>query len=544
MTEHSRLNDTVTTILFAVLCSIFCAWALSLPLFPTQDGPMHKYYVHAIASLLSGSHSYDAYRIRHPFPPYATHYALLLGLTRFVSFDLAEKLLIGVIFICTAYGFRYCARSMGPSGGLVSLCVLPLLLHWSLVMGFLNYSLAVGLFFLAAGLWCRAGNGRPRLWLPFGVVSLLLAFTHPVPLLLLIVYCGLDLLIQVLQRYRLSQLTGKPGFTLGQYRWHLCGLAITCLCFLYPLASVDRSRSASNLRGITLHKDALISSLALFGLSPFDTRAKNLFINGYRLGLYALLFGCLALGAAGFLNRWRARQLGRSDTMLLGSIAILLAIPILPSSMNGSDFFAQRLMIFPWLGAIAAAGGYGFPIRLARIVPLFAVGLSFLTLLPAEIFFRPVAQQLFALEQQTLPAHAEGLALLDPGMLQAVRLQHQLGFNPYLWSGALPFLHADDVMLNSPFMDQKITPLMPAPGGDLLIDHVSSPEQAEQLINGNVDLPGLPAAMRSNLLASTKAIVFVATPMAAKQGLAPLTGERQADQYACAKHTWYLVCTR
>ena len=64
-----------------------------------------------------------------------------------------------------------------------------------------------------------------------------------------------------------------------------------------------------------------------------------------------------------------------------------------------------------------------------------------------------------------LPEHSEGLAVLDPAMLKAVRVQHQLGFNPYVWSGALPFLHADDVMLNSPFMDQKITPLMPAPGG-------------------------------------------------------------------------------
>ena len=64
-----------------------------------------------------------------------------------------------------------------------------------------------------------------------------------------------------------------------------------------PLASVDRSRSASNLLGFGLHRDALISSLALFGISPFDTRSKNLFVNFYRLGLYALLLGCLALAA-------------------------------------------------------------------------------------------------------------------------------------------------------------------------------------------------------------------------------------------------------
>jgi hypothetical protein len=489
---------------------------------------MHKYYVHALASLLAGSQSYSAYAIRHPFPPYATHYGVLLGLTRFLSFDLAEKILICLIFVCTAYGFRYCARSLGPSGDLLSLCMVPLVLHWSLVMGFLNYSLAVGLFFLAAGLWCRAAE-QPRLWLFFALVCFLLAFTHPIPLLLLICFCSLDLLIRLFQ-----------SFSLKQYRWRFLGLAIACLSFLYPLNSVDRSRSASNLHGFGLHKDALISSLALFGISPFDTRSKNLFINFYRLGLYTLLLGCLALAAEGFLRRWRGRELRPSDSMLILTVALLFAIPILPASMNGSDFFSQRLMIFPWLGAIAAASATER--RIARIAPAFAVILTVTTLLPAEIFFRPVSHELFALEHQPLPEHTEGLAILDPAMLKAVRVQHQLGFNPYLWSGALPFLHADDIMLNSPFMDQKITPLMPAPGGNLLIDQMSSPDQAEHIINGNVDLPALPPAMRSWLLASTRVVVFVATPAELARGLTPLMGADLATRYTCSSHAWYLVC--
>ncbi len=490
---------------------------------------MHKYYVHVLASLLSGSHSYNSFLIRHPFPPYATHYAILLGLTRFLSFDLAEKILVCLVFVCTAYGFRYCARALGPSGDLLSLCMVPLVLHWSLVMGFLNYSLALGLFFLAAGLWCRAAL-QPRLWLFFALTSVLLAVTHPVPLLLLIIFCALDLLIRLLQH-----------FSLKEHRWQLLGLAVAGLSFLYPLASVDRSRSASNLLGFGLHKDALISCLALFGISPFDTRSKNLFINGYRLGLYALLFACLVLAAEGFLNRWKARRLRPSDSMLLMTVAILFAIPILPASMNGSDFFSQRLMIFPWLGAIAAASATTR--RLAHIAVPFALVLTFTTLLPAEIFFRPVARQLAELEHQPLEQHTEGLALLDPAMLKAVRVQHQLGFNPYLWSGALPLLHAGDIMLNSPFMDQRITPLMPAPGGDLLIDQMTSPDQAEHLINGNVDLPALPPALRSRLLASTRVIVFVGTPAALQQGLTPLIGTESAANYTCASHAWYLVCS-
>jgi hypothetical protein len=523
----STTSTKFSSILFAVLILIFCGWALSLPLFPTQDGPMHKYYVHAIASLLSGSHDYNVYVIRRPFPPYATHYAVLLGLTRLVSFDLAEKLLICGILLCSAYGFRYCARSLGPSGDLLSLTMVPIVLNWSLVMGFLNYSLAVGLFFLAAGLWVRAAAGRPRLWLFFAIISFLLAFTHPIPLLLLIVFCGLDLLLRLIQDH----------FTLRANRWMLAGLAIPILCFLYPLASVDRSRSAANLHQFGLHADTVIGSLALFGISPFDTRARSLWINGYRLGLYALLLGCLALAAVGFLTRWRARQLRPGDSMLVLAVAILLAVPILPSAMNGSDFFSQRLMIFPWLGAVAAASGFASPQRLGRIAPLFAVVLTMLTLVPSEIFFRPVARQLLSLEQQPVPPHLGALAILDPAMLKAVRVQHQLGFNPYLWSGALPLLKANDVMLNSPFMDQKITPLMPAAGGNLLIDRMPSPEEAERLINGNIDLQALPPATRSELLTSTGLVVFVGTPADIAQGMTSLTA-----RYQCTSYTWYLVC--
>ena len=485
---------------------------------------MHKYYVHALAALLSGSPGYQAYEIRHPFPPYATHYAILLGLTRFLSFDLAEKLLVCLIFVCTAYGVRYCARSLGPSGDLLSLCVAPLLLHWSLVMGFLNYSLAVGLFFLAAGLWCRAASGSRRLWLFFALVSLLLALTHPIPLLLLILFCLLDLFVRLVQN----------RFFWKDYRWMFFGLAVAAVSFLYPLASVDRSRSAADLRAFAFHKDALISSLVLFGISPFDTRSKSLFINGYRLGLYALLLSCLALAIAGLLHRWKGRVLRPGDSMLMLGVALLLAIPLLPPSMNGSDFFAQRLMIVPWLAALAAASGYAQPLRLARVVPLFTVTLTILILVPAEVYFRPVARQLVALENQALPSDSEGLAILDPGMLKAVRVQHQLGFNPYLWSGALPIRHAGDVMLNSPFMDQKITPLMPVPGGDLLINRVGSPEEAERLINGNIDLPALPAAIRSALLASTGFVVYVGTPNEAVS--------RILARYTCTSHGWYMVC--
>jgi hypothetical protein len=125
-----------------------------------------------------------------------------------------------------------------------------------------------------------------------------------------------------------------------------------------------------------------------------------------------------------------------------------------------------------------------------------------------------------------------------------VRVQHQLGFNPYLWSGVLPFLHANDIMLNSPFMDQKITPLMPARGSDLLINQMHSPSEAERVINGNLDIPSMPTDMRGALLGRTQVLIWVGTPADVHEGLAPLTGSEAAATYDCTTQAWYLVCTK
>ena len=533
MPPSSRFNRIV----FYSLLAVFCLWALSLPLFPTQDGPLHKYYVHVIASLVSGQHFYDAYQIRRPLPPYAIHYLVLFGLSKVVSIDLAEKFFICLIFVATACGFRYCARSLGPSGDSISLCAVPLVLSWPVVMGFLNYSLAIGLFLFAVGFWLRAADGRPRLWLPFVILVAILTLTHPVPLLLLIVFCALDLVRAVFWDQGVSrQARGLKG------RWLALGAA--CLAFLYPLASADRSRSASNIAQIGFHKSAFAATLALAGLSPFDTRARNFSIDLYRLGLYAALIAGLTLAAAGIGARWRSRRLRSGDVLFAASIFLLVAIPFLPEAMNGSDWFARRLLIFPWLGALAAAAGYARSEHLKCVVPAFVIALSALVLLPAEHFFRPAARQLADLEAQPLPPHAQGLAILDGAMLQSVRTNRQLGFNPYLWGTVLPFIHNDDLMLNSPWLDLTIMPLKAAPGSPLFVNAMASPEEEEKVINGNIDLAKMPDGLRNPLLDATHLIVYVAVPADVQRGLPSLAGNAEAARFSCAPHGWYLICTR
>jgi hypothetical protein len=58
--------------LFTALVALICAWVLSLPVFPSQDGPAHKFYAGVLGQELFGDPYGHAYRIRMPVPPYAS----------------------------------------------------------------------------------------------------------------------------------------------------------------------------------------------------------------------------------------------------------------------------------------------------------------------------------------------------------------------------------------------------------------------------------------------------------------------------------------
>ncbi len=82
---------SVVNLVFWTFLLLYSWWVFSLPLFPSQDGPMHLYYVHVISRLLAGDPSFAHYfSIRTPLPPYAIHYLLLLGFGKFVTPLVAE----------------------------------------------------------------------------------------------------------------------------------------------------------------------------------------------------------------------------------------------------------------------------------------------------------------------------------------------------------------------------------------------------------------------------------------------------------------------
>lgn len=177
-----RLRDLPLFTLIAIVAA-FVLWMLSMPCFPTTDGPVHMYYVHILSSLFAHNNADYAhyFRIRHVLPPYSLYYYTLLLLSKVMPMLTADRLIICFYFVSFVFGFRFLARQVGPSADITTLLVTPLLLNWPLGMGFVNFCLALSFSFWAAGLWLTFQGTRN---LKRRVIFLLLVtgimLTHPV----------------------------------------------------------------------------------------------------------------------------------------------------------------------------------------------------------------------------------------------------------------------------------------------------------------------------------------------------------------------------
>lgn len=534
---HSRLP----ALCFVAILGALCAWVLSLPVFPTQDGPMHRYYVHVLDSLLRHSGTYDVYRIRHPFPPYATQYASLLGLYHLFSYDLAEKLYTCLVLICLAAGLRFAAEGVGPAGRWMSLLFAPVIFSWPLLMGFYNYTLGIGLFLLCMGFWQRLP--RPDRWwhlVGFVLLLLLLAVTHPIPMLLLIAFCGFDLLLSAVLRPRPVLI--RQWF--GQRRLQPLALLLALLAVCYPLLAVDTSRTQHTLSLIRFNRQFFTTSLLLTGISPYNSRSLDLWIDGYRLCLYAIFAGALWVGGRSAWEALRHRRPSLGTTAFLGTVILAASVSILPNEVNGSWDFSTRLIFVLWLGALLSASAAPVPApSTQRMLALAGVVACLFTLAPAQKFIRPAARTVFAAEQMPIPTGAPGSLLLGVDWKEELRFHDQLAFDPYKWAGVLPFVRENVVALDTPWLDQKISPLDVAPGG---------PELVADIADGRMGFPDspavrgrcLPAWGEARIVRDSSFLVLTAPASELEQGLAKQLTPAEQAKYSCKRvQGRYLVCT-
>src|SRR5688572_10938747 len=171
-------------LLFVLLLAGFTAMILRLPVFPSQDGPMHLYHAQIYGSLLRGGGPYaEHFRIIQYFPPYSFFTYAFLALSTIFEALWAEKLLVCGYLIWFCWSFRYLVQSVRPANFVIPLFAFPLVMHRLAFMGFYNFIYGAATALFVVGFWIRyhadLRGGRSAC---FALLLAALTLTHPLGL--------------------------------------------------------------------------------------------------------------------------------------------------------------------------------------------------------------------------------------------------------------------------------------------------------------------------------------------------------------------------
>ncbi|RRA47908.1 hypothetical protein [Acidipila sp. EB88] len=454
-------TQATCSVIFWTLFLLLQACIFLHPVFPTGDGPLHIYL--AAAFWKAATHTSPLfehfYAVRHLVQPYSLHYFFLIGLEHWVSADMAEKLFVSVIVGTLAFGGRQLGRALGSGFAYTSLWGLALVFNWPLSAGFLNFTLASGLFLFALCFYYELAL-KPEQWMramgAFFVVLVLLILSHPLPLMLMIFLLGVDLALQLLGRWRNSK--KNPGSTPSLNKWQFACFALSCLAFVFPILIADKAQVAQSVNGgLQLHFEYLRSIAGATYVRMFLVHS----VLGWLYdGLISLILpAALVLFAmSGVLRRLRTGLLLPADRLMLGVLLYLLATLFFPDQMNGSALFARRQWFMVWLLLPATAAGVMNGRVRSDVVSgggMLAAGLA---LVFAGLYLGPAAHEQWALEHAPLPEHARGLFLQsDRGWTPGGA--SQMMYPVFAWEGGRAFAAHDDVLMNTPWLQLTILPI-------------------------------------------------------------------------------------
>jgi hypothetical protein len=147
--KKTRFGSIEPFVFYAII--IFNASVLfATKYFPTYDGGAHAYNVNIIHELLFNKDSvyHEYFQLSPEILPNWISYVILLLLKPFVTFDVAEKIILLIFFLCVPLAFRSNIRSFKNTNILLSYLIFPFTQFSLLYMGFFNFTLGV-LFFMA-----------------------------------------------------------------------------------------------------------------------------------------------------------------------------------------------------------------------------------------------------------------------------------------------------------------------------------------------------------------------------------------------------------
>ncbi len=449
---------------------------LAAPVFPSQDGPVHLYYVDILRNLLTHSGPYaQHFEIKALLTPYALEYYWLLVFEMVFSPAVSEKLLVCCYIFAFGHGFKYLVESVVERSSPWTLAGIPFCMSQLVYMGFLNYCIGVALALFLSGFWIRYWErlhpGRVAALLACFILMLL---THPVPVAVFLLFAGVHLVADLARATAAgSQLWAS---SLRARRGPLAMIALmggTAAVWLGGFVTHSQhAPSAPSFVADLGWIHAVTAALGLGHVVPFTSLA-------YRAGLMFLL---AMTGLALLVGVWKhgGRASSAAIAMMATSAICFLLFCIGPGSINGSWFFPHRFLIFWIVFSIAAAAALRPP-RLctlaAGVIALCATGtvlvLQWANVSRIATAMRPVLD--------APPAKAGSVGLI---IGEETAPPEGLAFDPFLWGGAHYFRRSKAILANAPWMDLPIIMIRPAhpdrwselqpyPAGQLLLGALS-----------------------------------------------------------------------
>jgi len=548
----SRSAFSIEWIATLAILAVYLIWVLSLPAFPSQDGPAHLYFVYVMHALLGHSDPLLArfFTIKHIAPPYSLYYYALMLLSRVVPFLVADRLVIAAYFISFVFGFRFLARTIGPAADRATLLATILLVNWPLGMGFVNYCLSLSLSFWALGLWFRMLE-KPRLPLRVGFVLLAVTMmmTHPVPFLVTMGVCGASLLLQLIRSRKAAHLPGTIVTYLA---------AASCVIYIKLFVNAVPLQQPMIDSESFLHR--VINRARIFsrgtGVNPFVDASHAIFV--YRKGITLILVVALAVS---LLQLFRNRKRGAfttGDFFCVLSVLLAVLLPFLPPVLNGSSFFAERLLIFVWLFALMAASGSTLlaqtpgaspagsskpsPLAISLTLIAFMVVLHLTFLHRVDTILRPLGRQVAILDGASIGHTSQTGLVIDQRAWNIPYVGP--AWDPYFWAAADLFRKNNDVLINSPWLNLAIIPLGSTPTLD---KNILTP-QIEDAPYKLRDILQTSPVDRKSFLAAADFVVLLSDDRTREPRPDPLFAAEPGTTSPWTCHAgavvWYQVCDR
>jgi hypothetical protein len=538
--DNQRVSRTrLPLYLLIVITASYCVWVLSLPLFPMMDGPVHLYYIHVLRALFAKApniyHSF--YYIRSILPPYSAYYYLQMALGSFLPDLLADKLIICLYFVLFAFGFRYLAMAIGPSGEWMALLATLLFLSWPLGMGFVNYCLSAAIAMWAIGLWWRA-SGQPGHWkkILFVVLAYVAMLTHSVPLLFIAICCFTELVVRVVRRRKQVDKTTVDKYLLQDAGYLALALGTFAYVKLFTVRNSLEQMSKSR-GGIHAFADRALAYAHQWPLDFF--RGDGTRMSLYRWAIFLILAVPLLLAAKETWRHIQAKVWAKSDTWVALIFLTILVLPAVPPEFNHAYYFADRMVLIVWIGAIATGSIYQARSKAFGVaVSVFSVAATALILQLAYVKVNPIAKLIA--EVQTIPAENSG----DVGLLlQQARYKptNDLNYDPFYWAGVHYFRIHNKVLYDSPWMKQTTIPISATGLAYTRIASlvVEDPQALRRELKGSPD--------ERNWILSNVSFMVVTEGVGPKtMGMDPLLAmdRPETKPWACMDEAWFNLCNR